>query len=169
MLLFTHCSHPVPEAQSYLQFQNGSTVILLYKVADRSLKPKGPCCSNKRYSILSFINNEIVLHLIFSKASAISSIVYKAGDRQVNLPDPELIFKMPNSPVRTCVTLQPDHLGVLTALDPSGNTCVTIDLNSKSEEIRNLAHAIDTTSGMIFYGKIPTDLYSKPENNTSSP
>jgi hypothetical protein len=166
--LFMHCTQPASGAQSFMRFENGSSVVVIYKVADRKLSPKDPCCLNKRYSFISYTRNEIVLHLVFSRTSPIARIIYRISDRQVELPKPEIFYLMPNSPVRTCVSVQPGKLGVITALDSTGNPCLSIDLSSKLDEIRNLANSTDPSSRYINYGDMPSEVFSEPVKDGGS-
>jgi hypothetical protein len=166
--LFMHCAQPVSGSQPFLRFENGQVLVQIYKVADRSLSPEEPCCLNKRYSFVSYMRNEIVLHLVFSRTSPIAKIIYKIGERQVELPKPEIFYKMPDSPVRTCVTVQPGRLGVIIALDSLGNPCLNIDLGLMSKEIRNLINATDRSSKSIYYSKLPPEMYSEPVKDGAS-
>jgi hypothetical protein len=163
------CSQPISGAQTHLEFVEKSTIIVLYKIADRHLSPADQCCFNKKYSILSYLKNEIVLHLVFSRTSRITRLIYTVGDRRVELPKPEIFYMMPNSPVRTCVTVNPENLGLLSMLDSLGQPIFEIDLRSRGEEIKNLKNATEKSNRSINYSYLPPDLFSKPENNTSSP
>jgi hypothetical protein len=158
---FFHCTKSYIGTEDYLRFGNAPDIIAVYKVADRKMSPKDPCCRGKRYSMWSYFKDDIYIHLMFSKDSRISKFVYKTHNRQFELPEAGEIYKMINSPLVTCLTINPAKLGILIALDSLGNNCFNIDLSSKVEEIKNLKHAIEKSNGWVDYDKIPDGMFAE--------
>lgn len=126
MVLFLHCRQVPTGTEDYLSFGNAPDIVLLYKMADRKMSPKEPCCRGKRYSMWSYLKDDIYIHLMFSKDSRISKFIYKTHDMQVELPEAMGFYKMINSPVVTCITINPAKPGILIAVDSVGNNCLSI-------------------------------------------
>jgi hypothetical protein len=163
--LVMNCSTPQKAGVPFIRIANNSTVVLIYKVADRSGHPEEPCCSGKSYSLVSYIRNDIILHLVFSQASPIKEITYKTKQKTVVLPKATMFYKMPNSPLSTCVGIRPGDLGVLTAFDSSRTPCITIDCKALFNEIRALKSVVDPSMKSVYYDKLPGEMFVEQSND----
>jgi hypothetical protein len=100
---------------------------------------------------------------VFSQASPIKEIVYRTKGKTIVLPKAGMFYKMPNSPLTTCVNIRPGDLGVLTAFDSSRTPLITLDCKARFNEIRALKNAIDSSSGIVYYDHLPPEMYAPGE------
>ena len=140
----------------WLSFALDQDTFYVIKAADRKGRPKGLEGEEEFRRALKRTPdaNLVVLHVLVPSPYHGTRFLHRVGDRQDTLPAPQLIYRMPNSPLRTFVIVDLAQAGTIEATAKDGKTS-SLDLHEKTAEIEGFPHRWSKASPFLTYAGVP--------------
>lgn len=140
----------------WLSFALGQDTFYLVKAADRQGQPRSFEGDEEYRRALKRAPNAnlVLLHVLVPSPYHGTRFLHRVGDRLDTLPSPQLIYRMPNSALRTFVVVDLDQPGTIEASAKDGTTSA-LDLHDKTADIESFPHRWSKASPFLTYAHVP--------------
>jgi hypothetical protein len=150
----------IMEQKRFFTVDNDTDSYLILKVGQGPAVALNEHAAFNKYKHIKDNKSKAIFALLHSPDSKITNYKIKNGSFKFNIKKPELIFRMPNSPVHTFFIIDFDKPGKLESILENGTVLLTLDLNTCINELINLDVSL-RPDGTINFSGLPHFIYGK--------
>ncbi len=147
----------------FITFGNGSDSSLIIKVAQDETIAEYEHHAFKKFKRIKDNHYKSVLAVIHSPDSKIATYTIKDGSIRYKIKKPELIFRMPNSPLITFVIVDLQNPGILESISQDKTLLHTLNLETIKNELIDLTLSV-RDNGKINHSGLPHFVYGTIRN-----